>query len=64
MCIKCGNGLIFKPDGENELDPCVYQIIEKYKNVTVEIGECIYCGNVDVSWIRQDNTEKVNVDDE
>lgn len=28
-------GVIVKPDGVNELDPCVYEEVECYKNVTV-----------------------------
>lgn len=48
-----------KPDGLNELDPCVYEEIEVYKNVTVTISRCRRCGHIDVSWKRQDNTKKV-----
>lgn len=57
--MKCEfeNGIIIKPDGENELDPCVYEEIEKYTNVTVIISRCKKCGNIDISWMRQDNTE-------
>ena len=48
-----------KPDGVNELDPCVYEEIAVYKNVTVTISKCEKCGNIDVCWERQDNTEKI-----
>ena len=36
---KCelSGGLIYRPDGENELDPCQYAVVQKYRNVTVEI---------------------------
>lgn len=53
------NGVIIKPDGINELDPCLYQVEEVYTNVTVEISRCTRCGKIDISWIRQDNTEKI-----
>lgn len=45
-----------KPDGRNELDPCLYQEIETYENVTVHILRCVRCGHVMVEWGRQDNT--------
>lgn len=45
--------------GSHELDPCVYEVIEAYKNVTVEVARCKVCGCVDISWRRQDNTEEV-----
>lgn len=45
-----------KPDGANELDPCPYQEIEAYKNVTVHILQCARCGHIEVEWERQENT--------
>lgn len=54
-----GKGVKVLPDGFNELDACVYEDIEQYKNVTVIISRCKKCGHIEVSWIRQDNTEKV-----
>lgn len=61
MAHKCSfpKGMTVKPDGIHELDPCCYQTIETYTNVTVEIRKCIKCGNVDIVWIRQEDTEKV-----
>ena len=58
---KCEHpgGIIIKPDGVNELDPCVYEDIEKYKNVTVIISRCIYCGHIEISWVRQEDTEVI-----
>lgn len=55
---KCtfGDGITVKPDGRNELDPCLYQEIEAYKNVTVHVLRCVRCGHIDISWSRQDNT--------
>ena len=63
--IKCQhpNGIIIKPDGVNELDPCVYEETERYENVTVSICKCIHCGEIDISWVRQDNTRKVEKED-
>lgn len=29
--------ITIKPDGANELDPCLYEEIETYKNVTVHV---------------------------
>ena len=39
-------GIVIKPDGINELDPCVYRTKEVYANVIVEICECVKCGHV------------------
>lgn len=58
---KCSfpDGISVKPDGVNELDPCIYEVIEAYKNVTVTVSRCKKCGNIDVTWERQDNTETI-----
>lgn len=60
---KCSfeDGTIIKPDGINELDPCVYEDIEMYTNVTVVVSRCKKCGHIEVSWIRQDNTEEIEI---
>lgn len=50
-------GLVFKPDGVNELDPCVYELAEEHRNVTVRVYRCSKCGTVDISWVKQDDTE-------
>ena len=61
MAHKCSfpEGMTIKPDGIHSLDPCIYQTTEIYTNVTVEVRKCIKCGNVDIVWIRQEDTEKV-----
>lgn len=57
---KCSFGdITIKPDGINELDLCVYEDIEMYANVTVIISRCKKCGHIEVSWMRQDNTEEI-----
>lgn len=58
MKIKCEfeNGIVIKPDGENELDPCVYEEVERYKNVTVSILRCRNCGHIELNWFRQPDT--------
>ena len=55
---KCsfGDGITVKPDGETELDPCLYQEIKAYENVTVHILRCVRCGHIEVECERQDNT--------
>lgn len=59
MC-KCRfpEGVTFRPDGVNELDPCVYEEVERYRNVTVVISRCTRCGHIDISWERQEDTEQ------
>ena len=60
MCDKCSFGdVTIKPDGINELDPCIYKDIEMYTNVTVIISRCERCGHIDISWLKQDNTEEI-----
>ena len=51
------NGMKIKPDGVNELDPCVYEDIEIYTNCTVIISRCTKCGNLEISWTKNDNCE-------
>ena len=62
---KCsfGDGITIKPDGVHELDPCVYEIKEIHRNVTVIVRQCHKCGNVDISWTAQEDTEDVVVDE-
>lgn len=53
------NGMIIKPDGLHELDPCMYELKEIHRNVTVYVRKCPVCGTVDISWERQEDTEDV-----
>ena len=53
------NGIVIKSDGIHELDPCIYEDIEMYTNVTVIVSKCKVCGNVDIQWMRQDDTEQI-----
>lgn len=50
------DGLTIKPNGMDELDPCRYEVVERYRNVTVEIGRCKKCGHTDITWFRQEDT--------
>ena len=50
--------------GGAALDPCQYELTEKYKNVTVEILTCPKCGDVSVGWYKQDNTEEISLEGE
>lgn len=61
--MKCcwPEGMTIKPDGINELDPCVYEDIEMYTNVTVIVSKCKNCGNIDIRWMRQEDTEEVEI---
>jgi hypothetical protein len=56
-------GVVVKPDGVNELDPCTYELVEKYRNVTVEVLKCTKCGHVSIAWRKQDNTEDISLED-
>ena len=60
---KFDSDVIIKPDGINELDPCVYETIEFYTNANVEVVKCKYCGNIDIRWYRTENTEEIDLED-
>jgi len=48
--MKCHNDYTYKPDGVNELDPCVYKEIETHHNCTVHILKCKKCGHIEITW--------------
>ena len=54
-------GVVIKPNGVDELDACSYEDIEMYVNVTVVVSRCKKCGNIDISWMKQDNTERIEL---
>lgn len=53
------NGVVIKPDGVNELDPCLYETTNIFTNCIVEISKCVRCGNISVTWRRTDTTLEV-----
>lgn len=59
---KFPDGIVIKPDGIHELDPCEYQEVERYANVTISIRRCKKCGNIDIAWFRQEDTEELEVE--
>ena len=66
MSKKCSfpEGMTIRPDGVHELDPCTYEVVEKYRNVTVEVLRCPKCGHTEIGWYRQEDTEEVELDAE
>ncbi len=52
-------GVTVRPDGVNELDPCLYDVAERYANVTVTVFRCKRCGHIEIMWDRQEDTEEV-----
>lgn len=54
---KFPNGMKIKPDGENELDPCIYEDIEIHTNCIVIISKCSKCGNLEISWVKNEDCE-------
>lgn len=56
---KLPNGISIKLDGQNELDPCIYEDIQEFRNVTVIVSRCVNCGDIIFSWKRQENTEEI-----
>lgn len=52
------NGLIVRPDGVNELDPCIYDEIERHSGCIVHVMRCRRCGHIEISWERQKKQER------
>ena len=47
------DGVVVKPDGVNELDPCLYEEIEVVKHCTVHVLRCQRCGHIEIEWERE-----------
>ena len=60
---KCSfpEGIEIRPDGVHALDPCIYEVVEVHKNVTVEVRRCKNCGHTDIAWYRQEDTEDIEL---
>lgn len=62
--MKCSfDGIEVRPDGVNALDPCLYEDVTMYKNVTVIVSKCKRCGHIELSWLRQENTEEISLEE-
>ena len=55
-CPFC-NGITVKPDGVNDLDPCLYELKEIHRSVDVEVHQCQVCGHAEILWRRRADTE-------
>lgn len=48
------DGISIKPDGINELDPCVYETIETMEfskaPIEVSLDRCVNCGYYEITW--------------
>lgn len=51
---KCKSDVKILPDGENELDPCQYALVDKRENCVVEILQCKKCGHIEIFWTDKD----------
>lgn len=47
------DGVVIKPDGVNELDPCLYEEIETVEHCTVHVLRCQRCGHIEIEWERE-----------
>lgn len=61
--LKCTvpDNITIRIDGENDFDACHYKNIEAYRNVSVFVDRCKKCGHTEISWIRQEDTEEIEV---
>ena len=55
--MKCELPYKIFPDGENELDPCLYEEIETHENCTVHVLRCKRCGHIEIEWERNEENE-------
>lgn len=53
-----GDGVTMMLNG-HEVDPCLYEEIEKWENVTVTVLRCKRCGHIELEWTPQENTERL-----
>ena len=53
-----GDGVTVKIGGI-PVDPCEYEEVEAYRNVTVRVLRCKRCGHTEIEWERQENTEEI-----
>ena len=56
------DGITIKPDGVHELDPCTYEEVERYGNVTISVMRCKNCGHVEINWYRQEDTVELETE--
>ena len=54
------DGVVIKPDGVNELDPCLYEEIETVEHCTVHILRCRRCGHIEIEWEREQPDDSEN----
>ena len=62
MCKECKypEGFVIRPDGIHDLDPCIFEEDEVWKNVVVQILKCKRCGKISIGWYKTPNSIKVN----
>ena len=61
---KFPDGITVKPDGVNELDPCIYKDVKIITNATVTISRCVNCGNYEIMWQKSEDSEVIYLDPE
>lgn len=50
---ECLEPVMFCPDGVHELDPCEYEILDRYEDCIVEIMRWTVCGKEEIVWHRK-----------
>lgn len=51
---KCKSDVTIYPDGEHELDPCQYVLVDRRENCVVEVLQCKKCGHIEILWTDKD----------
>lgn len=45
--------------GDREVDPCLYEEVEKWESVTVTVLRCKKCGHIEIEWEPQEDTRRL-----
>ena len=66
MKVRCQfpNGMIVRPDGVHELDPCIYEEVEVGPHCTVHVLRCKRCGHMEIEWDRETSSSTEEQPDE
>lgn len=66
MKVRCQfpNGMIVRPDGVHELDPCIYEEVEVVPHCTVHVLRCKRCSHMEIEWERETSSSTEEQPDE
>ena len=57
-------GVSLRPDGVHEIDPCIYEEVERHSGCIVHVMRCRRCGHVEISWEKGEDYQLEEVSEE